>query len=147
MIRPGLLQAPFADTRSNYPLGKHIKTSTALFTKHGWDATVRRLRTPVDFPQDISQLPHKAARVLNTLRRRGAPIVLHTKPWTKVRQQAAMSRGPHKSADEYSGFLNEEMAVMAMRGQWMVLPYSAVKDIPGLRISPIGVVPQHDRRP
>jgi hypothetical protein len=58
-----------------------------------------------------------------------------------------MKRGPHKSAIEHSSFLDEEMATMVSRGQWMVLPYSMVRDIPGLRISPIGVVPQHDRRP
>ncbi|KAK1732369.1 hypothetical protein QTG54_016948 [Skeletonema marinoi] len=31
--------------------------------------------------------------------------------------------------------------------QWVVLPVSAVKDLPGLRISPPGVIPQRDRRP
>eukprot|EP00978_Attheya_sp_CCMP212_P034417 scaffold143976_cov43-Attheya_sp.AAC.2 len=36
---------------------------------------------------------------------------------------------------------------MVSRGQWMVLPYSAMRDLPDLRISPPGVVPQRDRRP
>jgi hypothetical protein len=36
---------------------------------------------------------------------------------------------------------------MVARGQWVVLPYSAVKDMPGLRASPPGVIPQHGRRP
>jgi hypothetical protein len=58
-----------------------------------------------------------------------------------------MKRGPHKSATEHSEFLFEEMATMVARGQWMVLPYSVVRDMDNLRIAPIGVVPQHERRP
>lgn len=33
------------------------------------------------------------------------------------------------------------------KGFWMVLPYHLVQHKPTLRISPIGVVPQHGRRP
>jgi len=36
---------------------------------------------------------------------------------------------------------------MVKKGQWMVLPYDDVKHIPNLRISPLGIVPQRDRRP
>ena len=36
---------------------------------------------------------------------------------------------------------------MLRKGQWMVLPYNAVRNMPNLRLSPIGVVPQRERRP
>jgi hypothetical protein len=36
---------------------------------------------------------------------------------------------------------------MAMHGQWMIPPYVLVKEIPNLHISPISVVPQHERCP
>ncbi|KAL3822916.1 hypothetical protein ACHAXA_010699 [Cyclostephanos tholiformis] len=36
---------------------------------------------------------------------------------------------------------------MINKGQWIVLLYSAVRHLPGLRISPPGVIPQRDRRP
>eukprot|EP00978_Attheya_sp_CCMP212_P040642 scaffold224158_cov51-Attheya_sp.AAC.1 len=39
------------------------------------------------------------------------------------------------------------MLDMATRQQWVVLPYSAVRDLPNLRVSPPGVVPQRERRP
>jgi hypothetical protein len=39
------------------------------------------------------------------------------------------------------------MADMMTRAFWTVLPYSRVKHLKNLRVSPIGVVPQHDRRP
>ena len=36
---------------------------------------------------------------------------------------------------------------MIHKQQWVILPYSLVKDWPDLRISPPGVIPQHERRP
>eukprot|EP00980_Cylindrotheca_fusiformis_P030443 scaffold24817_cov211-Cylindrotheca_fusiformis.AAC.1 len=58
-----------------------------------------------------------------------------------------MHRGPHKSSYEYQDFLREELADMVDSATWMVLPYSEVAQLPNLRISPMGVVPQHERRP
>jgi hypothetical protein len=132
---------------TDYSLGKHILRSTTLFRTHGWDYTVRRLRTPNDLPDNIHHLPHKASRVLHHLKRHGVPCKLQTPRWTTALCDAAMKRGPHKSALEHSSFLDEEMATMVSRGQWMVLPYSVVRDMTKLRVSPIGVVPQHERRP
>jgi hypothetical protein len=140
-----VISSSFGST--DYSLGKHILRATALFRTHGWDHTVRRLRTPNDLPENIRHLPHKAARVLHHLKRHGVPCKLQTPRWTTALCDAAMKRGPHKSALEHSAFLDEEMATMVSRGQWMVLPYSMVRDMPNLRVSPIGVVPQHERRP
>jgi hypothetical protein len=39
------------------------------------------------------------------------------------------------------------MADMIEKNQWLVFPFSQVRNLPNLRISPIGVVPQRDRRP
>ena len=36
---------------------------------------------------------------------------------------------------------------MIPKGQWTILPYSSIKHLPGLRLSPPGCVPQRDRRP
>lgn len=118
-----------------------------MLRTHGWSNTVRRLRTPADLPENIATLPHKAARVLHHLKRSGIPCKLKTPHWTTARRDAAMKRGPHKSAIEHSEFLDDEMATMVAKGQWMVLPYSMVREMEGVRIAPIGVVPQHDRRP
>ena len=73
--------------------------------------------------------------------------MISTPPWARERKDAAVERGPHPSADEHSEFLREEMLEMCKRGQWMVLPYSAVRDRPHLRVSPPGVIPQRERRP
>jgi len=36
---------------------------------------------------------------------------------------------------------------MVLKGQWIVLPYEDVKNLPGLHLSPPGVIPQGGRRP
>lgn len=132
---------------SDPDLGTYVVRATSLFKAKGWSKTVRSQRTPPDFPTTVGNIPHHAARVLNYLRRCGCPVKLQSAPWDKTRLDAAIKRGPHQSADEHVAFLREEMASMIQKGQWIVLPYHVVRNLPGLRISPIGVVPQHDRRP
>jgi hypothetical protein len=39
------------------------------------------------------------------------------------------------------------MFAMVQKDQWIVLPFELVKELFDLRLSPVGVVPQHDRRP
>jgi hypothetical protein len=90
---------------------------------------------------------HPAHQYLKHISVHGAPVVLTTEPWTRERNDAAMERGPHKSATEYLEFLREEMADFVKKGFWMVLPYDKVKHLQGLRVSPPGVVPQNERRP
>jgi hypothetical protein len=59
----------------------------------------------------------------------------------------ALERGPHKSANEYSAFLREEFASMIQKQHWTILPAEVAELLPGIRLSPVGVVPQRDRRP
>lgn len=58
-----------------------------------------------------------------------------------------MIRGSHPSTRDYIEFLREEFATMIEQHFWIILPYSCVESLPYLRISPMGVVPQNDRRP
>jgi hypothetical protein len=91
-------------------------------------------------------VPHPACRLLRLYKHRGAPVKFSTPPWTRLQVKRALSCGPHKSAHEYLDYLEEEFIDMINKGQWVVLPYSAVKDLPGLQISPPRVAPQRDRR-
>ena len=54
---------------------------------------------------------------------------------------AALARGAHRSCMEHLDFLHEEFVDMIAKSQWVVLPADALADLPGLRISPQGVVP------
>jgi hypothetical protein len=57
-------------------------------------------------------------------------------------------RGSHPSAAIlYKEFLNTEMLEMVCHGYWIVVPYSAIRHLFALKISPAGVVPQGNRRP
>lgn len=58
-----------------------------------------------------------------------------------------MTRGSHPSTMDHLEFLREEFATMIDQKFWVILPYSSVEHYPYLRISPMGVVPQKDRRP
>jgi hypothetical protein len=73
--------------------------------------------------------------------------VQHTEVWPQERLDAAANRGPHQSTHEHIEFMRQEFSEMTEAGQWIVLPYSVVRLLPNLRLSPTGVVPQRDRRP
>ena len=67
-------------------------------------------------------------------------------PWSVDKINHALSRGPHKSCMGHLDFLYEEVEDMINKGQWLILPASAAKELPGLRYSTPGVVPQRGRR-
>ncbi len=96
----------------------------------------------------LANIPHPAAPYLARLARHGIPALWSTPPWSVTQQDAAMCRGPHPSAAyQFSEFLLEDMFDYATMGYWMVLPYSALRGHPRLKLAPTGVVPQRDRRP
>ncbi len=85
-----------------------------------------------------------AKRLLKHYKHRGAPVKFSTEPWSKERVSQALARGAHKSCLAHTEFLQEEFGDMIAKSQWVILPASAVEDLPGLRISPPGVVPQRE---
>ena len=96
---------------------------------------------------DPSSLPHPASALLQRLRKAGAPALQSTKPWTVEELDAAVTRGPHGSTAAHAPFLRGEFADMVEAGQWLIVPYRCVRNLPNLRLSPTGVVPQRNRRP
>ena len=127
-------------------LGKYIDRDAQLLRTLGWHGLVAHRRPLSDF-SPLANVHHPARRLLRLYKHRGAPVKFSTPPWTRLQVQRALSRGPHKSAHEYIDYLEGEFVDMINKGQWVVLPYSTVRDLPGLRISPPGVIPQRDRRP
>ena len=73
--------------------------------------------------------------------------MMHTSPWDQGRREAALARGPHKSAKEHIEFLRQEYTSMIKKGHWVLLPADLVRANRNLRLSPLGVVPQRERRP
>ena len=127
-------------------IGKYVVCDAEAFTRLGWTEFVRWRRGRGYFAS-LSEVKHPARHLLRQYKHRGAPVVLMTGEWSEGERLAALKRGPHKSATEHAPFLREEFASMVEKGQWMVLPYSVAKRLPGLRLSPPGVKVEQDRRP
>ena len=127
-------------------LGKLIDESVTLLEKVGWRTFVNSRRRGGDL-SSLNNINHPAQRLLKHLKHRGAPVKFTTPPWSRQKLNDAISRGPHQSCKEYIDFLDEEFVDMINKGQWVILPASVALKLPGLRVSPPGVVPQRDRRP
>ena len=95
----------------------------------------------------MKSLPHPAAPLLDNLWSEGVPVTMAGEDWSADKIQDMARRGPHKSAKDHAVFVRDEMARFAEQGLWAVLPLSEVEDRDRLRLSPLGVVPQRDRRP
>ena len=134
-------------TAAEHTLGKLAAATAATVQRVGWETFVRNTRGESNLAPDVAKLPHKAARLLEHLRKRGATVLTTTAPWSPEQCDAAMNRGPHKSAYEETEFVCTKVLDFCKQGYWAVLPYHLVRQWLGLRISPLGVVPQRDRRP
>jgi hypothetical protein len=128
-------------------LGKLAMVTGEQLLMYGWDRTVERARGSSHISAGVRHIPHRAARLLEHLRRVGAAVPMATGPWTAHVRAQAVARGSHKSSHGERAFVATEILDFTQQGYWLVLPYHVVKDWPNLRISPLGVVPQRDRRP
>lgn len=134
-------------SRISNELGAYITLATNYFKTLGWHRACKKFRSEGDITPDVGHTTHPAARLLEQLRLTGAPVVLQSSPPPPELLDERFKRGPHQSAFDYVEFLQEEFLDYMKKGFWMLLPYELVKDLPGLRLSPLGVVPQRDRRP
>ena len=128
-------------------LGKFAEECALQLRKKGWRRLVTDARGRSNIAPTAKALPHKAARLLGHLGARGASVTMTTLPWSSERRAQALARGPHKSSQGEREFVSEQMLDFCRQGYWLVLPYAEVAGWPHLRISPLGVVPQRDRRP
>lgn len=112
-----------------------------------WTAFVLEAHGRPDLAKTVEHLPHKASRLLEHLRRRGASVPVATAPWDLARLCRAATRGSHKSAKGEVEFVCGEMLEFCDQGFWTVLPLHVALRLPHLRLPPLGVVPQRNRRP
>lgn len=108
-------------------LGTYIDRDTKRLGEIGFAKLVSERRKRSDFSPGVRKLRHKAARLLDHLRKRGANVTLTTPPWSDQRKNETMARGPHKSSIEHADFLREELLDFVQKGFWMVLPYRLLK--------------------
>ena len=128
-------------------LGELIKRDTSIVRRFGLRSLLRSRSGTGDLGSFAMAQEHPAHRLLCHYKHHGVPVTLADSPWTPAELAAAITRGPHQSAYEYQDFLREDMADMVQKEFWTVVEYDSVRDVPGLRLHPVGVVPQHARRP
>ena len=126
-------------------LGELVDRDSALVEELGWREFVRRRRPRSDIGS--LHVPHPGNRILNHYKHHGVPVRFSSPAWTKAQLLDAISRGAHRSCNEHLAFLKEEFVDMVNKRQWVVLPFDIAQHLPGLRLSPPGVVEQRDRRP
>ena len=134
-------------TPAEATLGKWAAETKIKLDEVGWDELVRRARGTSQLTESVKGIPHKAGRLLGHLQQHGAAVPMRTAPWTQEQVQMATRRGCHKSAREHTEFVCEELLDFCRQGYWTVLPLEAVLGWANLRLSPLGVVPQRERRP
>jgi hypothetical protein len=140
-VRPRLTPAP-PDR-----LGTYIALSTdSLRNASSWPEFIRSQRGDSEIPSTVSSLPHPAASLLSRISKTGVPVLLSEPPWSAQQKHAVIARGSHQSAKLHASFLRNEMADMIEQKFWTVVPFSWVQTLPNLKLSPMGVVPQRDRR-
>jgi hypothetical protein len=74
-------------------------------------------------------------------------VATSSAPWSLQQKLSALERGSHKSAKQHVYFLCSEFIDMINKGQWILLPVTQVLNNQNLRLSPLGVFPQRERRP
>ena len=126
-------------------LGKCIANDVELLRRVGWSKFVRQKRGVGDLGS--LEFDHPARRLLRHYKYHGAPVKFSTAKWSRRRIKRALHRGPHKSCFQFLEFLQEEFVDMIKKDQWVILPFSEVEHLDGLRLSPPGCIPQRDRRP
>jgi hypothetical protein len=147
---------PGKSSRTRFPpisllqdsLGKLVLAATIELQQYPTlEDYLRTWQTCSDIHPQVQQLPHPAANLLHALHTSGASAQLIDPPWSAQHKTNTLARGSHRSATKHSDFIREEFADMIEKRFWTVLPASWVIEHPELRLSPLGVVPQHERRP
>ena len=138
----------------NDELGKIILENVQVLQQVGWRGLIRKLRQRGDIqlhPEVTKN--HPAGPMLKRLEKEGVPAIMTTPHWSQDTIDQRVSHGSHQSCLQYLEFLREELLEFTQKGFWLVLPYEMVRSLQrlghllGLRVSPMGVVPQRDRRP
>ena len=112
-----------------------------------WKEFFDKQRDPRGDWGEVETLPHPAATLLSNYKRDGVPVEMLGEQWSRGQKTAALERGSHKSARQHREFLRGKYTDMVKKYHWVLLPARLVKDHPELRLSPLGVVPKHERRP
>eukprot|EP00536_Pseudo-nitzschia_multiseries_P002081 jgi/Psemu1/4840/gm1.4840_g len=134
-----------------YPIDRldvHITRAIQAYNNStSWGEFIRTIRGRGDIHPNVDAIPNPAGPLLAHFGLEGTPASMHDPPWNTARIAGALARGLHQSSRQGIDFLREEYADVMDKQQWTALPASLILDLPNLRLSPLGLVPQRGRRP
>ena len=78
---------PAEETLSKWAAAARVKLES-----FGWEALVRSARGVSQLSDGVKGLPHKAGRLLDHLRKRGAAVSMRTAPWMRAQVRHAAQR-------------------------------------------------------
>lgn len=129
-------------------LGTLVRKLANQFTNaSSWENFVEQFRGRSYLSEKLESVQHPASDLLIRWRDEGVPVLSSDQPWSQALKDERFERGCHKSANEHSEFLREELAEFIESGFWVVLPYCLVKDLPNLQITPAAVKEERERKP
>jgi hypothetical protein len=95
---------------------------------------------------ELNGVEHPAANLLREWRDNGVPVLTSSEPWSDDLKDSHVERGCHRSANEHSVFLREEMSEFIDKRFWAVLPYSVIRDLPQLQLLPAAIKEEHEQK-
>ena len=128
-------------------LGEFIQSDYDYLIRNSWSHLFHKVKGRSNFSPQLHRMSHRARGLLERYASDGVPVILNTEPWTFEAKDAVMLRGNHPSTAAFSNFITSEMTDMRSKGMFVILPYKALRHLDPLRISPLGCVPQRERRP
>jgi hypothetical protein len=129
-------------------LGMFIDVAVDLFNQSSsWEKFVSKSRHTCNIAPGVKHIYHPAATILHQYKKSGVPVIMNISQWPAAKIDSTIKHGPYTSALKELLFLRQEFAAMMRKVQWTVLPASLARKLKGIRISPVGIVPQRDRRP
>jgi hypothetical protein len=115
------------------------RSSAAYEASSSWEEFVAHCKNPQgDLHPAVKTLPHRAAHLLDTLRRTGATVAMKMDPWSMQRKVEALKQGSHQSANLHQDFMCEEFVDIIHKGQWVMLPSHLVMDETKFAPNPLG---------
>jgi hypothetical protein len=116
--------SPYQDTCSDARVELHrlfTRSSAAYEASSSWEEFIAHCKDPQgDLHPAVKTMPHRAAHLLDTLRRTGATVAMKTEPWSRQLKVEALKRSSRQSANLHQEFLCEDFVDMIHKGQWVL---------------------------
>jgi hypothetical protein len=134
----------------NDELGEHVMKATKEHLTHGWSSVIQPARNTGDLGtagETKQTKRHPDIQLLEHVGKHGVPVRMETEPWLQDLKDERFNRGLHKSCEGHLDFLREEMLEFVEKGCWTLLPHRLAREMKHLRVLPLGIIPQRERRP